>query len=313
MIITCASCLTKFNLDDSRIPAKGAKVRCSRCRHTFYVAPPSGPKPETSQEPEPFAKGHEEVSAPAQKKPEPAPSPRPPDEEEKWTPSEEKEEDAETFFFSQRPASEEAEEKKKKEGTPRGRTSTARRIPQRRRGPSIVFAVIVALVIIILGASYLYSEFGSPGKLSQLLSPLKKISGLWNTILGKEKEGLIIGGLSGYEEKIGDATLFVIDGKVYNQSSVARKHIKVKVTIFDQNKSKIAEKEALCGNIMSPADLKKMPPAFFQGEMEIQPQTAGDREVVPGKGAAFIVIFKDPSGQAKEFKVDLVEAPRLQE
>ena len=40
MIITCASCLTKFNLEESRIPLRGAKVRCSRCHHVFYVVPP---------------------------------------------------------------------------------------------------------------------------------------------------------------------------------------------------------------------------------------------------------------------------------
>ncbi len=41
MIITCASCLTKFSLEDSRLPVRGGKVRCSRCHHVFYVVPPS--------------------------------------------------------------------------------------------------------------------------------------------------------------------------------------------------------------------------------------------------------------------------------
>ncbi len=102
-----------------------------------------------------------------------------------------------------------------------------------------------------------------------------------------------------------------LTGRCTISPSAARKHIKVKVTIFDQNKSKIAEKEALCGNIISPADIKKMPPSFLQGDMDIRPQTADDRAVAPGKGAAFIVVFKDPSGQAKEFKVEIVEAPNL--
>ncbi len=37
MIITCEKCDTRFNLDDSRIPADGVKVRCSRCKHAFFV------------------------------------------------------------------------------------------------------------------------------------------------------------------------------------------------------------------------------------------------------------------------------------
>ena len=39
MIITCEKCSTRFQLDASRVPATGAKVRCSRCRHAFVVRP----------------------------------------------------------------------------------------------------------------------------------------------------------------------------------------------------------------------------------------------------------------------------------
>ena len=39
MIITCEECTTRFKLDDARIPAKGTKVRCSKCKHAFFVKP----------------------------------------------------------------------------------------------------------------------------------------------------------------------------------------------------------------------------------------------------------------------------------
>jgi len=38
MIIQCEQCRTKFKLDDSKVPDKGVKVRCARCRHVFSVA-----------------------------------------------------------------------------------------------------------------------------------------------------------------------------------------------------------------------------------------------------------------------------------
>ena len=38
MIVHCTNCDTNFNLPDARIPAEGAKVRCSRCQHGFHVA-----------------------------------------------------------------------------------------------------------------------------------------------------------------------------------------------------------------------------------------------------------------------------------
>jgi len=37
MIITCPQCLTKFNLEDGRVPDGGAKVRCSKCQHIFQA------------------------------------------------------------------------------------------------------------------------------------------------------------------------------------------------------------------------------------------------------------------------------------
>ncbi len=43
MTITCEKCSTRFVLDEARIPAQGARVRCSRCQHRFHVKPPPAP------------------------------------------------------------------------------------------------------------------------------------------------------------------------------------------------------------------------------------------------------------------------------
>lgn len=39
MVITCEQCTTRFQLDDSRVPEKGVRVRCSKCQHAFFVKP----------------------------------------------------------------------------------------------------------------------------------------------------------------------------------------------------------------------------------------------------------------------------------
>jgi len=44
MIITCPVCLTKFRLEEERIPEGGAKARCSKCRHVFEVQKPAPPE-----------------------------------------------------------------------------------------------------------------------------------------------------------------------------------------------------------------------------------------------------------------------------
>jgi len=45
VIVRCERCDTRFKLDESRLPARGARVRCSRCKHAFFVQPP-GADPE---------------------------------------------------------------------------------------------------------------------------------------------------------------------------------------------------------------------------------------------------------------------------
>ncbi|HKJ23534.1 MAG TPA: zinc-ribbon domain-containing protein [Myxococcota bacterium] len=40
MIVVCEGCERRFQLDESRIPKTGAKVRCKHCHHRFRVSPP---------------------------------------------------------------------------------------------------------------------------------------------------------------------------------------------------------------------------------------------------------------------------------
>ena len=202
------------------------------------------------------------------------------------------------------------EEKKKVEGIPPPGNGVTRK--KERRGPSPFLAILFVLVLLILGLFYLWTEVGSGGKLSPYLNtPLQKIKGVWEKIWGTEKEGLEIGDLTGYEEKVGDLSLFVIEGKVSNQSRYAKSHIKVKVILFDQDKVKMAEKEAICGRVLSRQELKGQPPAFFKGDMIVKPHTDTEQGVPTSRVVPFMIIFRDPLNQAKEFKVEIIEAPNL--
>jgi len=40
VIVTCESCETQFQLDDTKVPETGIRVRCSRCKHAFFVESP---------------------------------------------------------------------------------------------------------------------------------------------------------------------------------------------------------------------------------------------------------------------------------
>jgi hypothetical protein len=187
-----------------------------------------------------------------------------------------------------------------------------RMVRTERRGLPRFLPLFVVLVLVVFGILYVWTELSSGGKLSPYLeSPVKKITELWNQIWGIESEDLIVGDLSGYEERMGELSLFIIEGKVKNQSQYTKKHIKVRVVIFSQDKLKVDEKETICGRIISREELKKQPVEFFRGEMVIKPETNQERVTPSGKSTPFMVIFKDPPSQAKEFKVEIIEAPNL--
>ena len=50
LIVTCSECTTSFQLDEARIPTTGAQVRCSRCKHAFFLAHPSASQSESVHE-----------------------------------------------------------------------------------------------------------------------------------------------------------------------------------------------------------------------------------------------------------------------
>jgi len=343
MIVTCASCLTKFSLHESKIPVQGAKVRCSRCQHVFHVVPPL----ETAEEEvvenfESFARSHGDVIEPGLKAAGPSPS-KPvakeeilpgqrgkklPDEKgppqlEEFSPVSEEasrlayEEEGPLLYAEKEPSKPVKriekrgvwEEEEPVRGKPYRREGVARR---KKRTPSLFFALVAVLILLIFGAFYLWTALESGGKLGKVVqAPIEKVTRFWDRIWKTERQGLVIRDLNGYEEKVGDVFLYVIEGKVNNQSRFTKKYIKVKVVILDQDKTEVAQKEAICGPTMSREDLKRLPPAFFQGEIVIKPQSERETMTPADKSVPFTVIFKDLSSHAKEFKVQIVEAPNL--
>lgn len=324
MIVTCASCLTKYHLDDSRVSEKGAKVRCSRCKHIFYVVPPPETKEEVAETFESFARFHEELIGKEQAGIE---TPSLEEEQELATrpkgPPEEEVTEGEKFLFSDRPPEEKVESfsfsEPEKEIKPALRGLRAeksviekRRIRWERRTSLRLMAFIIIVLLFVFGLFYLWTEIEAGGKLSSYLeAPFKKATWLWEKIWGTEKEGLIVKDLTGYEEKVGEVPLYMIEGKVENQSQKAKKFVRVKVVLFDQNRLKVAEKETSCGRTILRGELKSLPPHFFSGEMVIEPNTEKEMIVAPGKTIPFVVVFRDLPPQAKEFKVEIVEAPSL--
>jgi len=311
MIVTCASCLTKFNLDELKIPGKGAKVRCSRCKHVFFVAAPVVPKEEIVEDFESFAKAHEELIEPGAKKP--GPSPEPEVKEARPSLAELEPPPVIQEDLSARPKRRSEARAGREEERPAAKVfGPGKAARKARRGPSMVFALLAVLLLLVFGAFYLWTELESGGRLSPYLQrPLKTVTQIWDQIWGTEKEGLVLRDLNQYEDTVGNIQLLVIEGKVANQSDTGKRHIKVRVVVFDQNKVKIAEKEALCGRTLGRDEFKKLSADFFKGDMTVVPRAEGDKVVASGISSPFIAVFRDVAGRAKEFGVEIVEAPSL--
>ena len=329
MIITCASCLTRFSLDDSRVSAEGIKVRCSRCKHVFYVVPPPETKEEIIENFESFAKFHEDLMGPGGVKAEAPPESKvkeevtlpketeepfsflakgPTEAAEQWVPPEEVEEMPSPEKI-EKPPPEESIRAERVESSPSRPTSM---MQVEKRGPFRFLALLIVLMLLIFGIFFVWSELSSGGRLSPYLDyTVKRISELWDKIWGIEGEGLVVGDLSRYDEAIGDIPFFIIEGKVKNQSKFTKKYIKVGVVIFDEDKLKVAEKEAVCGRVIARGELKKQPEEFFKGEMVVKPETEQEMVTPSGKATPFMVIFKDLPNRAKDFKCEILEAPNL--
>jgi len=330
MIITCASCLTKFNLDDSRIQTKGIKVRCSRCKHVFYVVPPPETKEEMIEDAKSFAKYHADLMEEGERRTEVPPEASvqkeaalpeveeerasvfsekaPIEEEEPLTPPGMVEasappEKAEEFPF------EEPGRVERGEGKPARPKST---VPAEKKGLFRFLPLFIVLILLVLGIFYLWSEVTLGGRLSSYLEiPVKRGTELWNQIWGLEKEDLSVGDLSRYDEEIEGLIFSIIEGKVTNHSKFTKKYIKIRIIIYDEEKIKVAEQDAICGRVINREELKSQPPEFFKGDMVIKPQTEQEMVTPSGKATPFMVIFKDLPSRAKDFKYEFLEAPNL--
>lgn len=64
MVVECNKCGTRFQLDSAKIPDSGIRVRCSRCKHAFFLDHPSRSRANAVESVVEQAIGHEGVVAP---------------------------------------------------------------------------------------------------------------------------------------------------------------------------------------------------------------------------------------------------------
>jgi predicted Zn finger-like uncharacterized protein len=193
-------------------------------------------------------------------------------------------------------------------------------IPKKKK-TSRSFVLIGILLIVALGGYYLWSErgmeFSLPGNIPSLIKSVpeniksipEKLQYLWEDIRGIERGSLTFSDLEGYKDIIGEVPVFVITGKILNDTNKTKKHVRIKAVLLNDKNKVLDEKQTMCGSYFTKENLKKLPPRFTRGDFKLRPPVPSQMRVAPRMSVPFIVIFPKMPPDAQEFQVEIVDAP----
>ena len=195
-----------------------------------------------------------------------------------------------------------------------------RAIPKKRK-TSRTFLLIGILIIVALGGFYLWSERGMelslPGNIPSLLKSIpeklqfvpEKLQSIWDYIRGIERGSLTFSDLEGYKDIIHEVPVFVITGKILNDTNKTKNHVRIRAILLNDKNKVLHEKQTLCGSYFTKEALKKLPPRLTRGDFKLRPPVPSQMSVAPRMNIPFIVIFPNIPADAQEFQVEIVEAP----
>jgi hypothetical protein len=195
-------------------------------------------------------------------------------------------------------------------------------VAPKKRKTSWTFVLIGILIIVALGGFYLWRERGMtlslPGNIPSILKSIPerlksvpgKLQSVWDNIRGIERGSLTFADQpDGYKDTIGEVPVFVITGKILNDTNKTKKYVRVKAILLNDKNKVLDEKQTLCGSSYTKEELKKLPSRFIRGDFKIRPPAPSQMRVAPRTSIPFIVIFPNMSPDAQEFEVEIIEAP----
>lgn len=289
MIVQCQKCQTKFRLDETRIPAEGSWVRCSKCRDIFQVLPPGQ---EAALAVPPAEDPTLSLSSGQRRQPSPA-------------------EDSADFGLDVDLSGKKGKGKKAKaESQGRG------------KGFKVLFWLLASLLILVILAAGGLVALDRLGLSPQLVDRFRNTPVL-SLLLGHggaggeqpakpapeaEYKGLLLTQLRNYfRVNQGAGRLFVIQGLVDNQGKEERAAVMVRGRLTD-NQGKVVRQEVIyAGQIFSPDDLHNLPLADIQGRLAKPEGPDGQKATVKaGATLPFMIVFANLPGNLAEFTVEVV-------
>jgi len=265
-------------LDDSKIPAQGRKVRCSKCQHVFFVQktpPPPPPPPEPEPEPDIDVRLDEAPIAPT-------PAPEPAETQEAFEP---------TVRIDLSAHHEELDFREEREASAPS--------PSGKRGiPKALVAVVAVLILLVAAGAVLWqmemlpflSSAPPEAPVAGLLIDQARLEGKW------EKNAQV-------------PRIFVINGVVKNASKKPKAFVKVRGLLLDKSGKTVKDVWAFCGNPTPAEELRTKAPAEIEKVMRNREGAKGtNRQLAPEATIPFSVVFFDVPEGVESFGAEVIEA-----
>ncbi len=287
MIVQCANCGTKFNLDQSALPDEGAWVRCSKCQEVFQVG---GPEP---------------AAEPARQ-----------------APAEQPEEARDHIRLDLEGAGSEREQRAEEladfglmmEGDEPEETGG--------KGPGGFFKVlfwIIAIVVLLAvagtGALVAMDRLGVAPSLVQRfrgVPVLASFLGAGTKGMGEaeapDEINMALSNVRGYYRNNAKAgRLFIIQGLVENHHGKDRMEVLVRGRLRDKNGKVARQAVVYAGVVFTPEELKELSLKELQARLGDAKGPDGSPYVVkPGGTIPFMIVFADLPSNLAEFTAEVV-------
>ncbi len=277
MLIQCPNCDTKYNLNESVIGPDGAKVRCIRCDHVFFVAPPGAEFDVKSEQTQGQTQDHDLDQK----------------EDFDWL--------------------DEVEQEDNNSGVKRGKDGYFVEIQatEEPKAKTMTYVVVGIVVAIILMAALLFAQrtlgpistwFGGSDE-PEAVAVLEA--------LGPEDVHLIsLQNVRQYfvtNEKIGQ--LFVIEGKARNDFAVPMELFRIEASLFDAAGQVVERQEFLAGNSVSLFQLQILSEQELEAALSARVGIlTNNTNVRPGMDVQFMVVFPNPPDTVQEYGLKVIGA-----
>jgi predicted Zn finger-like uncharacterized protein len=282
MLIQCPNCDTKYNLDQSVLAPEGSKVRCIRCDHVFFVAPP-GLEPSQEGAPKPEYDLDQELNA-----------------DFDWL---------DEMGGEKSGKSSSGNTEADGSGPGEGITLEIEAADEPKNKATIF--VVAGLVVAILALGVMFYSQRVAETVSSWFGSSKSEDSAMSAVLGPEEVHLIsLQNVRQYfvtNEKIGQ--LFVIEGKARNDFPVPMELLRIEASLFDAQGQVVENKEFLAGNTVSLFQLQILSEQELEAALNARVGIlTNNTNLRPGMEVQFMVVFPNPPEIVQEYGLKVIGA-----